>query len=127
VEQGVKMKFTPSHEWINASDDVGIVGITSSAQEELGEVVYIELPKVGAKVQQGEEVVVIESTKAAADIYAPVSGEIIAVNTTLLESLTSLNESPEKEGWLFTMKIEDKEQLDHLLNYEEYLDLVASD
>lgn len=120
------MKFTPSHEWIAVTDDVGVVGITESAQKELGEIVYIELPKVGMFVNQGEEVVVIESTKAAADIYAPVSGEIIEVNTAVIEALSLLNESPEKEGWLFRMKITDKEQLEHLLDLEEYRELVTS-
>ncbi len=120
------MKCTPSHEWIEIEGDVGIVGITSSAQKELGEIVFIQLPTVGTHVNRGEEVVVIESTKAAADIYSPVSGVVIAVNHSLAESLQVLNKSPEKDGWLYRIHMTAKEELDGLLSQEEYAHLVKS-
>lgn len=114
------MKCTPSHEWISLQGEVGFVGITSHAQKELGEIVYLELPTVGDHVEMGEEVVVLESTKAAADIYSPVSGTVIAVNDQLKESLDSLNQSPEKEGWLFQIQPSSPKEFDDLLSKEDY-------
>jgi glycine cleavage system H protein len=95
------MYFTDSHEWITVEGDLGKVGVTAYAKKELGEVVYLELPDIGRQVKAGEEVVVLESTKAAADIYAPVSGEIVAVNEVVGHSPDVLNQSPEDRGWLF--------------------------
>jgi glycine cleavage system H protein len=122
----MSMKFTPSHEWIRLEGEIGTVGITVQAQGELGEVVYIELPQVGKRVKSGQEVAVLESTKAAADIYAPVSGEILEVNQTLTEFCEKINSSPEKEGWLFKIKVENPLELGHLLDHEEYLTLLKS-
>lgn len=118
------MQFTDSHEWIIVADGVGMVGITDHAQNELGEVVYIELPSVGKKVRAGEEVVVLESTKAAADIYSPVSGEIVAVNTELKSGADRINRAAESEGWLFKIKLSNPSELSHLLKKEEYLKLI---
>ncbi len=119
------MRFAQSHEWISLSDDIGTVGISRYAQKELGEVVYVELPPVGKKVKAGEEVAVLESTKAAADIYAPVSGEIVAVNERLKSEMELLNQSPEKEGWLFQIRVTDTSELDTLLNDKQYLELTS--
>ncbi len=119
------MKFTESHEWIAMEQGVGTVGITDHAQKELGEVVYIQLPRVGQKVRAGEEIVVLESTKAAADVYTPVSGEIIAINQKLAEHIHLINASPEEEGWLFKIQVSLPEEWDSLLTRDAYLKLVG--
>jgi glycine cleavage system H protein len=118
------MKFTDSHEWIRVEEGIGTVGITDHAQKELGEVVYIELPSVGKHVQAGDEIAVLESTKAAADIYSPVSGEIIEINQKLGDFIHHINASAEQEGWLFKIKLSDKNETDKLLTREAYLNLV---
>src|SRR5579863_3840695 len=114
------MKFTDSHEWIKVENGIGTVGITDRAQRELGEVVYLELPAVGKHVKAGQEVAVLESTKAAADIYAPVSGEIIAINQRLQDFIKEINTSAEHNGWLFKIKLSHPEELDKLLTLEQY-------
>ena len=114
------MHFTPSHEWIEVKGDTARVGITEHAQQELGDIVYVELPKEGKSVKQGVEVAVLESTKAAADVYAPVGGTIVAVNQTLKEQPELINQDAEHKGWLYDMKISDPKELDHLLSFEEY-------
>ncbi len=113
------MKFTETHEWIQVNGDIGTVGITEHAQKELGEVVYVELPAVGKQAKAGQEIAVLESTKAAADIYSPVSGEIVEVN-----QMPPINSSPEKEGWLFKIKLSDPDDLKSLLDRKQYLELV---
>lgn len=118
------MKFTESHEWIKVEDGIGVVGITHHAQKELGEVVYIELPSVGKHVKAGEEVAVLESTKAAADIYTPVSGEIIEINQSLQHFAEKINQSPESEGWLFKIKLVNDSEIDSLLHLQEYQHLI---
>lgn len=120
------MKFTPSHEWIVCQKDIGTIGITLYAQKELGEVVYIELPAVGRKVKKGEEIAVLESTKAAADIYSPITGEIIEINQSLVDDCDKINRSPEKDGWLFKVRLTNAEELNELMNANEYKDLVNS-
>ena len=118
------MYFTDSHEWINLEGDLGKVGITSHAKRELGEIVYLELPQVGRVVKAGEEVVILESTKAAADIYAPVSGEIVAVNEEARLSPELLNNSPEERGWLFQIRLSNLQELDSLMSKSAYQHLV---
>ena len=120
------MKFSESHEWIQVEGDIGTVGITKQAQEELGEVVHLELPIIGKQVKAGEEVAVLESTKAAADIYSPVSGEIVAINQLLVGSVDKINTTPEAEGWLFKIKVTNPAELDRLLDREHYLALMQS-
>lgn len=112
------MKFTDTHEWIVVENGVGTVGVTDFAQKELGDIVYVELPKVGKVVKQREEAAVLESTKAAADVYAPVSGEIVAVNTALNDNSELVNESPQNEGWLFKMKLSNPGEFDNLFDKE---------
>ena len=119
------MRFTQSHEWIRVENGIGTVGITDHAQKELGTVVYVELPPVGKKVKAGEEVAVLESTKAAADIYSPVSGEIIEINQKLGDFIHQINSSAEKEGWLFRIRLFDVNETEKLLSKEEYLGLVT--
>jgi glycine cleavage system H protein len=118
------MRFSSTHEWIVADGTVGTVGITVHAKKELGEIVYIELPKVGSKVNLGDEICVLESTKAAADIYSPVSGEVIEVNEALKTSTEVLNKHPQGQGWLFKIALTSPEELSSLLTHEEYCQLV---
>lgn len=118
------MKFTETHEWIKVESKDATIGITKYAQKELGEIVFIELPKVGTKIKSGEEVAVLESTKAAADIYSPVSGEITEVNDKLKEDLSLINNSPESEGWIFKAKLIDATELEKLYSEEGYSKLV---
>lgn len=120
------MKYTQSHEWILLEGDMGVVGITKYAQQELGEIVHIELPNVGQEIEVGDEVAVLESTKAAADIYSPVSGEVIAVNQKIKDDLDLINQSPESKGWLFKIKLSDHKELELLYDQKEYLELVSS-
>jgi glycine cleavage system H protein len=118
------MQFTPSHEWIVCQNDIGTVGITLYAQKELGEVVYIELPKLGEKIQKGQELAVLESTKAAADIYSPVSGLIVEINQSLMDNCDSINTSPEREGWLCKIMLDDTAELKELMTTDQYQLLV---
>jgi glycine cleavage system H protein len=118
------MHFTDTHEWINVEGDLGTVGITAYAKRELGEIVYLELPAVGRQVKAGEEVVILESTKAAADIYTPVSGEIVAVNEEVRASPELLNQSPEEKGWLFQIRLSNLQELDNLMSQSSYQHLV---
>lgn len=115
-----KMKYSESHEWVELEGDVATVGISDYAQKELGEVVYVELPVAGHSVSAGEEAVVLESTKAAIDIYTPLSGEITEINATLRESPEKVNLSAEKEGWLFKIKIKEPKELDALMDSSAY-------
>lgn len=118
------MRFTDSHEWIKVEGDIGTVGITDHAQRELGQVVYVELPAVGKQVKAGDEVAVLESTKAAADIYSPVSGEIVEINQKLIDFIHHINSAAESEGWLFKIKLGSPSEIEALLNREDYLNLV---
>lgn len=97
--------YTPTHEWIEVDGDEGTVGISDHAQKELGEIVYVELPKIGEEVEKGEEVCVLESTKAAADVYSPASGRIIAINEAVRQTPSLINRAPESAGWLYKLKI----------------------
>lgn len=109
-------KFTETHEWVRVESQVATVGITDHAQKELGEVVYVELPTIGHILHAGDEAVVVESTKAAVDIYSPLSGEITAINTSLLETPHKVNESAESTGWLFKLRLSNPKELDVLLD-----------
>ena len=114
------MKFSETHEWIRVEGKIGTVGITKHAKEELGDIVHVELPKVGAKVKVGEEVCVLESTKAAADVYSPVSGKVVAVHEELRTSSQKINRDPEGEGWLFRIELERPKEIDALLSHAQY-------
>lgn len=114
------MKFTETHEWIEVADGIGTVGVSNYAQKELGDIVYIELPKAGKTVKAGEEAAVLESTKAAADVYSPVSGTIVEVNTALSSVPETVNKSPEKEGWLFKIKLASPQDMDKLMDAKDY-------
>ena len=111
------MKFTRTHEWISFEN---IVGITQFAQKELGDVVYVELPEEGAQVEAGVAVAVLESTKAASDIYSPVSGKITAVNQLLKERPELINQSPEDKGWIFKIEPSKPKEMEKLLSADTY-------
>lgn len=119
------MKFTESHEWVEIKDEIGTIGITDHAQGELGEIVYVELPEIGRTILLGEEVAVLESTKAAADVYMPISGKIVEVNTALADASEMINNSPEKEGWIFKVKISHPEEFEKLMDRETYTNFVS--
>jgi glycine cleavage system H protein len=122
------MKYTEDHEWLRAEgDDIIVVGITEHAATQLGDVVFVELPDVDAMVGSGDEVVVIESVKAASDILAPVDGEIIEVNTKLAENPGLVNEDPLGAGWFFKLKVDDLAVMDGFMDEDEYKDLVGDE
>ena len=114
-------KYTKEHEWVEVDGDTATVGITDHAQESLGDIVFIDLPTVGKEVKSNEELCVIESVKAASDIYAPIDGEVIEINNSLKDDASIVNQDPEKDGWIFKMKISDLSQYDNLMTLDEYL------
>ncbi|MEE9427896.1 MAG: glycine cleavage system protein GcvH [Paracoccaceae bacterium] len=114
------MKYTEEHEWLQVEDDLVIVGITAHASEQLGDIVFVELPDADITVSKDDEVVVIESVKAASDILAPLDGEIVEVNSALEDAPATINEDPTGNGWIFKMKIEDMSVLDELMDETAY-------
>jgi len=119
-------RYTKDHEYIRVEGDAGIVGITDYAQSQLGDVVFVELPSVGKKVNKGDEAAVVESVKAASEIYAPVSGEVVEVNSDLEAAPGTVNEDPTGRGWFMKIRISDQSELDGLLTEEQYQDFVKS-
>lgn len=118
-------KFTKDHEWIAVDGGEGTVGITDYAQNALGDLVYVELPKKGARFSKGDEAAVVESVKAASEVYAPAGGEVTAVNDKLTGDPGLVNSSPEKDAWLFKLKLADNAELDDLMDeaaYKKYIE-----
>ena len=113
-------KYTKDHEWVNINDSVATIGISNHAQESLGDIVFIDLPSVGKEVKSKEEVCVIESVKAASDIYSPLDGEITEINETLKDDASIINKDPENTGWIFKLKISDPDQINNLLSLDDY-------
>ncbi|MFN4240312.1 MAG: glycine cleavage system protein GcvH [Erythrobacter cryptus] len=118
--------YTDEHEWIEVEDDVATVGITHYAQGQLGDIVYVELPEVGALIEQGKDAAVVESVKAASDVYAPITGEVTEINPALEDNPALVNSSPEDEGWFFRMTIADAGELDALMDEEGYKAFIES-
>jgi len=114
------LRYSKDHEWVKVDDQEALVGITEYAQEQLGDVVYVELPQVGQQVTQFKPFGVVESVKAASDLYAPVSGEVIAVNSELAKSPEKVNEEPYEGGWMIRVRMKDPSELDNLMNAEQY-------
>jgi glycine cleavage system H protein len=114
------LRYTKSHEWVRVDGHTAVVGITDHAQDELTDVVYVELPAVGARLEAGKECAVVESVKAASDIYAPVTGDVAAVNEELASAPELLNQDPYGKGWMFTITIGDPSELNELLSPEDY-------
>ena len=120
--------FTSSHEWVrDEGDDTVTIGITDHAQELLGDLVFIELPEVGDTIEAGGEAGVVESVKAASDVFSPVSGEVIEINEDLVDSPELVNEQAYDNGWIFKIKLADPAELDGLLNAEAYTEIVEAD
>ncbi|MCZ6606863.1 MAG: glycine cleavage system protein GcvH [Alphaproteobacteria bacterium] len=120
------VKYTKDHEWIRVEEGMGVVGITDYAQEQLGDIVYVELPEVGAKVTQGAEAAVVESVKAASEINAPVAGEVTEVNQNLADNPGTVNTDAMGEGWFFKMKIADTGEVARLMDGVDYQEYVES-
>ncbi len=118
-------KFSKDHEWISVEGDTATIGITTYAQEQLGDVVFVEVPEAGKQVEQGEEAAVVESVKAASEIFAPIAGEITEGNAALEDEPATINSDAEGEGWIFKMTISDASQLDELMDAAAYKDYVA--
>ncbi|MBI3288615.1 MAG: glycine cleavage system protein GcvH [Elusimicrobia bacterium] len=121
-----KLKFMKSHEWLDLAGDIGTVGISDHAQKEITDVVFVEPPKVGRKVRQGEACCVVESVKAAFDIYAPVSGEIVAANADAVKDPAALNREPYGKGWLFKLKASAPDEAAKLMDGEAYEKFIAA-
>ena len=120
------VRYTKDHEYIRIEGDTGVVGITDYAQEQLGDVVFVELPEVGKAVSQGAEAAVVESVKAASEIYAPVSGEVVAVNSELEGSPGAVNEDPSGKGWFLKLKLRDPSELENLMTEEQYREFLKT-
>ena len=120
-----ELKFTEEHEWIKVDGDVGMVGISDYAQEQLGDIVFVDLPEIGRIVAQGDEAAVIESVKAASEVYAPIDGEVIEVNAALADEPGKVNEDAQGAGWFLKLKISDPSQLEGLMaaaDYQSYVE-----
>lgn len=113
-------RYTKEHEWVHAEGGVGTVGITDHAQKELGDIVFVELPKIGAHVEKGKAFAVVESVKAASDIFAPVSGEVVAINEALTGAPETLNSDAHNAGWIAKIKLTNPEEVDRLLSSTDY-------
>jgi glycine cleavage system H protein len=118
------VRFTRDHEWVRLDGDLAVVGITDYAQSQLGDVVYVELPEIGRRVEKGKEAAVVESVKAASDIYAPVSGEVAEVNDALSADPAKVNADPMGEGWFLKLRVSDPKELDGLLDEAAYQGLI---
>lgn len=114
------VKYTKDHEWIRVEGDVGTVGITDHAQHALGDIVFIEVPEIGRTLAVGDEAAVVESVKAASEVYSPVSGVVLTANAALTDAPALVNTNPEDEGWFFTIKLADPAELDGLLDADAY-------
>ena len=119
------VRFTRDHEWVRLDGDLAVVGITDYAQSQLGDVVYVELPEIGHRVEKGKEAAVVESVKAASEVYAPVSGEVTEINDTLTADPAKVNADPMGDGWFIKLRFDDAKELDDLMDEAEYTRFVA--
>ena len=115
-----EIKFSKEHEWIIVEGDVATIGITKHATELLGDIVFAELPEKGSSVNKDATAGVVESTKAASDVYTPISGEVVESNQSIVDDTSKINSDPENEAWFFKLKIKDESEMDSLMNKEEY-------
>ncbi len=121
------LKYTKEHEWAKVEGDVAIVGITDFAQDQLSDIVYVELPEVGAQVRQGEPFGTVEAVKAVSDLYSPVTGEVIEVNQKLADQPELVNQDPYGEGWMIKVKLQDPSEVERLMSAEEYKKLIEEE
>jgi len=115
-----EVKYSKEHEWIKLEGDIAIIGITKHAAEMLGDIVFAELPDIGSNVEKDGTAGVVESTKAASDVYTPVSGEVVDTNQIIIDDPAKINEDPEGTAWFFKLKMKDKSEMDSLMNKDEY-------
>lgn len=125
VEVREGLRYTRTHEWVRAEGEIAVVGVTDFAQSELGDITYLELPEPGTTVKHGESMGVIESVKAASDVYAPVSGEVVETNRTVVDRPEIVNKSPYDEAWLVKIRMSDPSELDRLMDAEAYRKFLA--
>ena len=118
-------KFSKKHEWVSLEGDIATVGITKHATEMLGDIVFVEVPSKGKKIEQNSQAAVVESTKAASDVFSPVSGEVLEANESIVNDPSSVNADPENNGWFFKIKIANKSELESLMNKADYDKFVA--
>ena len=114
------VKFSKEHQWLKVEGDIATIGITRHATEMLGDIVFVELPDIGASIEKDGTAGVVESTKAASDVYTPISGEVVENNQSIVDDPAKINSDPENEAWFFKLKIKDKSEIDSLMNKEEY-------
>ena len=127
-ETPAELKYSKEHEWVREEgDDVVAIGISDHAQEQLGDLVFVELPEMGSVLESGAECAVVESVKAASDIYTPVSGEVVAVNEALADTPENINDAPYSDGWIFKVKLSDSSELESLMDADAYSAFVAED
>ncbi len=123
----IELRFTKSHEWIKVESQVATVGITNYAQKQLGDIVFVEMPDVGTKIKQLAQFGTVESTKAASELYSPLSGEILEVNNKLVDNPQWINESPLDDGWILKIKLENSAELENLMDEAAYKEFVAQE
>lgn len=114
------LRYSEEHEWVDVEGDIATVGISDFAQEQLGDVVFVELPEVGTEISAGDQVAVVESVKAASEVYSPLTGEVTEVNDTIVDDPSGVNGDAEGEGWFFKMKLSDPEELEELMDAKAY-------
>ena len=122
-----KFKFTKDHEWLNLQEDLSIVGITDYAQSQLGDIVFVEMPQVSTKIATSESFGAIEAVKTVADLFAPVSGEVIEINDNLDSNPDLVNSDPYGEGWIVKLKIDNSDEINELMNYDEYQEYILKE
>ena len=122
----MSLYFTKEHEWIRVDGDLATIGISNHAQEQLGDIVFAEVPEAGRRVSKGQEAAVVESVKAASDVYAPVSGEVVEGNQAVADNPALINSDPEGEGWFFRLKLDNPGELDGLMDEAAYRDWIAT-
>jgi glycine cleavage system H protein len=120
------LKYTEEHEWLDLAGDVATVGITKHAAELLGDVVFVQLPELGAKFAKGDGAAVVESVKAASDVYAPLAGEVVEVNQAVVDDPASVNADPEGKGWFFKLRLDDVKAMDGLMDEAAYRQLLEN-
>ena len=119
------VRYTDDHEWVSVNGNIATIGITDYAQAQLGDVVFVELPAVGSKLRQGDEASVVESVKAASEVYMPVSGEVVEINGVIEDEPTTVNSDPAGEGWFFKIKLSDPSEFDDMMDDDAYKSYIA--